>query len=230
MQFKPNFNLLKSWDEVTDVISTDKPYCAVYKKNGKTLVYIAAHHFSDNTLNLINFCFGGANISIPKPGVVVVEREAENPIKSTDKDEAVYLAKLAIKNGADVVYADPPMAAMLYVLNNRNKTRNLTMDDLYKILHAKPAVNGNENERMGAELNMFCRNRFHLLNIAAALNKYDVVFCAFGEGHFREQSLVLEDMMGKPEFIVDAPQVEIENVSDIKEFERVKIVDTKEIM
>ena len=40
-----------------------------------------------------------------------------------------------------------------------------------------------------------------LENIAAALNKYDTVFAIFGGGHYEVQRLVLEDMMGKPEYI-----------------------------
>lgn len=36
---------------------------------------------------------------------------------------------------------------------------------------------------------------------ASALNRYNTVFAIFGVGHYENQRLVLEDMLGKPEYI-----------------------------
>ena len=62
---------------------------------------------------------------------------------------------------------------------------------------------------------MHGRDPFMLRNIAAALNRYDTVFAVFGEGHYRSQRLVLEDMLGKPEYIKTVPNPR-GNFTDLK--------------
>jgi len=66
--------------------------------------------------------------------------------------------------------------------------------------------------KMNEDIDYLGRNPFMLKNIAAALNKYNVVYAAFGGGHYITHREVLEKMLGKPRYIPwDAKYITIIN-------------------
>ena len=81
--------------------------------------------------------------------------------------------------------------------------------NLSEVLRVSPNSKGSDLQKMGAKLNKEGRDPFMVNNIATALNKYDTVFCIFGEGHFRDQRAVLDDMFGKEpdEYITEFPDM-----------------------
>ena len=118
----------------------------------------------------------------------------------------VYAAAVATKHGLHVVFSDLSDEEMLSVLRNCNPGREFTNDDLTKILTAGgPSVKKGELNLLSHKLNMYGRDPFMIKNITSALNKYDVVLAVFGEGHYRSHRLILEDMLGTPEYIETVP-------------------------
>ena len=203
MQFKPNFDLLKHWDEVGNGKTRKPPYVAIFRKSNKILVYMADWHAKENSWNMVDWCFS-KDFGI-KPDILLTEFENAGRDLYTDprkNDNTLsHAAFVAAEHNVPVVLADLSASQMMSVINTEDKKY------LSSVLRAGPFNAGNKLQQDCAKLNMYARNPFMLENIAIALNKYDTVFCIFGEGHLCEQSAVLEDMLGKPEYITEFPNM-----------------------
>jgi hypothetical protein len=173
---------------------------------------------------MTDFCF--SDKSPAQPQIAVVEfRNSGREINSNNvqSNNLAYVAAVAAKRGLPVVFADLSGAEMLELLNRRNPGRNFTDDDLLRVWTAGgPSTKKGEYNLFAHELDMYGRDPFMIKNITAALNRYDVVLAAFGESHYRSHRLILEDMLGKPEYITAVPNVR-GNFDDIK-IEPVKLI------
>ena len=94
--FTPNMGLIKLGEP-----SYDGTFYAVYNKNGKKLIYLAAQHGAPKTLNMVYHIFEKY-----KPDVAVVEFEREDRPLKDHAYEVPLTAKLAIKNKIPFVKAD----------------------------------------------------------------------------------------------------------------------------
>ena len=268
--FKPNLDLVVPWEKTKYKIG-EPPYIAVFKKDGKTLAYLAAKHHVRKTFEMVDFAFEKFN-----PQVAVVEYEHKGrPVEihdiGTDKPvmhESVYTAALAVKNEIPVVLADTGYTAEIFekvykcsgnadwvvnavqlkwIINNamgckrksgKQGTLANEVENFKKFMHKdwmpgppdedavrklflsefgadfdsvdletflsndwRAPKTGTIINQLHDQINIHVRDPFMLSNIANALNSHDVVFGIFGEGHYRSQRLVLEDMMGEPEYI-----------------------------
>jgi hypothetical protein len=205
--FKPNFDLYKPWEDSENI--GRPPYIAVFKKDDKTLIYIAEKHGDNKSFDMTDFCF--SDKSPAKPEIAIVEFEnsgrkiTPNMIQNNN---LVYVAAVATKNNIPVIFADMSDDEMIQVLKKQNPDRDFTSDDLNRVLRAGgPSTKKGEYNLLSHQLNMFGRDPFMVNNIATALNKYDVVLAVFGEGHYRSQRLILEDMLGAPEYIKNVPNM-----------------------
>lgn len=264
-EFVPNLDLLTTWEKSERPSDEhSQPYIAIFKKDGKTLVYLASRHDSAKTLDMVDYIYANFN---PQVAVLEFERSGRMLKDKSSRNEFEYSAGIAADKNIPVVLADLLDGDKLKILSQKNP-------DAYKIYQAKWIVhNGKSYERQfgghttvenevfnfknsvwtpgmpapmderefkdffkkhfgtdfdktnlnetfkedwfyplsaGTVFNRFsededfyARDPFMLKNIAAALNKYDVVYAAFGEGHYRSQRKVLEDMLGAPEYIWD---------------------------
>lgn len=66
-----------------------------------------------------------------------------------------------------------------------------------------PSLNGTLFQKHAAENFLYVKDPFTLENIAAALNKYNVVFAAFNYMRYASQYKVLEKMLGTPQFVYE---------------------------
>ena len=209
MQFKPKLDLLKYYDEVEQKGFNNPPYVAIYRSGNKTLVYMADRHAKEVSWNMVDWCFSkkfGLRPDILLTEFENVGRKFDDPVLIEAKAELNTLAHaafVAAKHKVPVVLSDLSASEMMSVIGIKEKR------DLHEVLRVSPNSNGSDLQKMGAKLNKEGRNPFMVQNIAAALNKYDTVFCIFGEGHFREQRAVLDDMFGKEpdEFITEFPDM-----------------------
>lgn len=222
MTFIPNFDLYKTWEESERV--GQHPYIAVFKKNGKTLLYIAEDHGANISYDMTDFCFSDKSPAVPQIAVVEYRNSGRNPTKnSIHRNNLVYAAAVATKRGLPVVFADLSDEEMLKILRERHPDREFTTEDLTKSLTAGgPSVKKGEYNFFSHEINLYGRDPYMINNIAAAMNQYDVVLAVFGEGHYRSQRLVLEDMFGEPEYIRDVPNTR-GDFGDIK-IEPIKLI------
>lgn len=203
MQFKANHDLIRAWED------TDKsfrklycaPYVAVFEKNGKTLVYMCDRHDANISFDMVDVCFD--SLELPKPNILLTEFRNDGREMTTRQFQVntlAYAAGVASKHNVPVVLADLSDEQMLAVLHAQYPNRSFIADDLGDFLSGPMRSRGEKGE-MGIAINMFGRDRFMLDNIAAALNKYDVVFGIFGSGHYEQQRLALIDMLGEPKYI-----------------------------
>ncbi|MBO4625733.1 MAG: hypothetical protein J5679_00450 [Alphaproteobacteria bacterium] len=207
MQFKPNFDLYREWkdSEQSKCFASNSAYIAVFKRDNKTLVYMCDDHTKNISFNMVDMCFAD-DFGI-KPDVFLSEMEnADYDRKFNwhgyEDNTLAYAVGVAAKQNVPVVFADLSKSQYVDVINRGFPDNQITEDDLCKVFGSGgPNSNGNIYQQMSAYVDKFGRDIFMLENIAAALNKYDTVFCIFGRGHFESQRLVLEDMMGKPEYI-----------------------------
>jgi hypothetical protein len=203
--FAPNMNLYVPWEDAEKI--EHAPYIAVFKKDNKTLIYIASKNSTNESFDAVDFCF--SRQSLPFPEIAVVEFEHSDRKVTPgliQRNNLIYGGAVAARHGLPVVYADLSQTEMLKVLQDKFPEKNLTEQDLIKTLRAGgPSVKKGEYNLYAHYLYMLGRDPYMLNNIAAALNKYDVVLAVSGEGHYRSQRLILEDMMGKPEYIKDFP-------------------------
>jgi len=206
MQFKPNFDLFVDWGktEKSEAFASNSAYVAVFKRDNKTLVYMCDVHRFNVSFNMVDMCFDD-DFGI-KPDVLVVEMEnADYEWKfgwhGFQNNTLSYAAGVAAKRNVPVIFADLNDAQMVDVINHGFPDNQITSEGLHEVLRAGPGSRLTIQQQMCEYLNRFGRDKFMLENIAAALNKYDNVFAIFGTGHFESQRLVLEDMMGKPEYI-----------------------------
>ena len=239
MQFKPNFDLLRYWPDAERArnFASSSAFVAIFKHDNKTLVYMCDRHCYNISFNMVDMCF--ADDLGYKPDVLLTEMENAGFERKFDwfwyQDNTLsYAAGVAAKKGVPVVFADLSASQYVDVINAGFPDNQITREDLHKVLGAGgPNPNGNMWQKMDAYLDMYGRDRFMLQNIVAALDKYDTVFAIFGSGHYESQRLVLEDMMGKPEYITkiknmrgDFSDVKIEPIK-LCEFEIVKNDDKK---
>ena len=201
MQFKPNFELLSDWQNVKQSkdFASNSSYVAFFKCDNKTLVYMCDVHRLNISFNMVDMCFAD-DFGI-KPDVLLTEMENSGFERKLgwhgcQDNTLVYAAAVATKKEIPVVFADLSDEQMIDVLKAGFPDKEITHDVLHQVLRAGPS-----KDKMCEYLNKFGRNRFMLENIVAALNKYNTVFAIFGKGHYEEQRLVLEGMLGKPEYI-----------------------------
>lgn len=205
MQFKPNVELLKHYDNAVQDKSRKPPYVAIYRFGKKTLVYMAERHVTESSWNMVEWCF--SKKSGLRPDVLLTEFENAgrdlNRDDKTKKNTLSHVAFVAAEHGVPVVLSDLSESQMMDIIGTNDKKH------LHDALRAGPNPKGNDLQKDCAKLGIQGRNPFMVQNIAAALNKYDTVFCIFGEGHFREQRAVLDDMFGKgpDEFITEFPDM-----------------------
>ena len=219
MSFKPNFDLLREWRDAEhgQNVAGTPCFVAVFRCCNKTLVYMCdmhMHNMSPNiSFNMVDMCF--ADDFEARPNVLLIEKA--NDLKkgfgwyTLQTDVLAYAGAVAEKKDIPVVFADLSEYQAISVLQSGFPNDNITNDVFHKVVRDGPSKN-----KMCEYLNKSGRDRFMLENIAVALNKYDTVFAIFGTGHYEAQRLVLEDMMGKPEYIT-----RIKNMRD--DFSNVKI-------
>ena len=201
MQFKPNFDLLFCWKDAkkSKDFASNSAYIAIFKRDNKTLVYMCDAHWLNISFNMVDMCFAD-DFGI-KPDVLIAEMENAGFERKLgwsgyQNNTLAYALAVATKKKIPVVLADLSDEQMMRVLRVGFPDKEITKDVLHQTLRAGP-----NKDEMCEYLNKYGRDRFMLENIAAALNKYDTVFAIFGGGHYEVQRLVLEDMMGKPEYI-----------------------------
>ena len=211
MQFKPNFDLIRMWGEICEMPIKLTPFIAVFRRDGKTLVYIGDKHAHNISFDMVDMCF--ADDFEIKPDVLLTEMENAGYERNfswygLQDNTLAYAAGVATKKKLPVVFADLSDAQGVEVLRMLRPGEKIDVDFLDKILRTTtPNAHGTELEKLHAEFDKYGRDAFMIQNIAAALNKYNTVFCIFGTGHYAQQQLALEDMMGKPEYITKAPNV-----------------------
>ncbi len=209
MQFKPKLDLLRMWGGIQEMPVKPTPFIAVFKRGGKTLVYIGDKHDHNISFDMVDFCFNN-DFGI-KPDVLLTEMENDGyDWKLTPRGYQVntlaYAAGVAAKRDIPVVFADLSDAQAVEVLRSLRPTEKIDIDFWDNLLRkTTPNSKGKKLEKLHAEFDKYGRDTFMVQNIAAALNKYDTVFAIFGTGHYAQQLLVLEDMMGKPEYITKVP-------------------------
>lgn len=207
MQFKPNFDLLRDWESAEKArdFACNSAFVSVFKRDNKTLVYMCDRHGENISFNMVDMCF--ADDFGMHPDILLVEIENENFERKFDwywlqKNTLSYAAVIAAKKNVPIVFADLSDAQMIDVINYGYSDDKIVAKDLTSVLcSGAPNPNGNLYQQKLAYLNMFGRDKFMVQNIAAALNKYDTVFVICGVGHYEDQRLVLEDMLGNPEYI-----------------------------
>lgn len=234
MQFKPNFDLLRYWNSAEKLESfvATPPCIAIFRKSNKTLVYMCDVHGENRSFDMVDMCF--ADDFGYKPEVLLTEVENFGYDKRMgwydfQTDTLVYAAGVGAQKGIPVVFADLSDSQCVDVINSGFPDNQITEKNLGEILHSEPNMSGNLYERMSAYLDMYGRDRFMLQNIAMALNEHDIVFVICGAGHYENQRLVLEDMLGMPKWITkdiknmrgDFSDVKIEPIK-LCEFEMVK--------
>lgn len=232
MQFKPNFNLLMEWKRADKIrlkkLAGAAPCVAVFKSDKKTLVYMCDEHGANLSFDMVDFCFSN-NFDF-KPDILLTEMENEGyekkfGLRGIANNTLAYAAAVATKKNIPVVFADLSDSQMIDVIRDGFPNRVITNEDLHNALRSGPDKDGNIYEQMCEYLCRMGRDRFMLENIAVALNKYDTVFAIFGTGHYEDQRSVLEDMLGKPEYITKIKNAR-GDFADIK-IKPVKICDFK---
>ncbi|MBO4480065.1 MAG: hypothetical protein J5742_00370 [Alphaproteobacteria bacterium] len=208
MQFKPNLNLLNEWRDAEHAVNfaSNTAFISVFKRDNKTLVYMCDRHKLNISFNMVDMCF--ADDFGVKPDVLLTEMENDGfkwklNWHGLQDNTLAYAAAVAAKRNLPIVFADLSDDQMVKVINRGFLDNKITVADLGRVLGKSggPDSHGNLDQQMLAYLDRFGRNPFMLQNIAAALNKYDTVFCIFGIGHYECQRSALEDMLGKPEYI-----------------------------
>lgn len=233
MQFKPNFDLLRTTGSKELISIAGARLCvAIFHRENKTLVCMCDDHKANIAFDMSEMCLSD-NFSI-KPDVLLCEMENvgfERKFSSHGYQDSdlTHAAGLAAKKNIPLVFMDLSREQMVGVVNSRFPNNQIADSDLHNIL--MPNHMEQQHEQYIWLLQQ--RDRFMLQNIAAALNKWDSVFVIFGGAHFANQRLVLEDMMGKPEYITkiknmrgDFSDVKIEPIK-LCEFEMVKNEDKK---
>lgn len=230
MQFKPNFDLLRDWASAEKSIkfASNSAYVAIFRRDDKTLVYMCDRHGENISFNMVDMCF--ADDFGVKPDVLLTEIENTGferkfNWRGYQSNTLVYAAEIAAQRNIPVVFSDLSDSQYVDVINCGFPDNKITTIDLDRVLSSEPNMNGNLLQQMSSYLNVMGRDRFMLQNIAAALNRYDTVFAIFGVGHYEDQRLVLEDMLGKPEYITRIKNMR-GDFSNVK-IEPIKLCDFK---
>lgn len=227
MQFRPNYDLIRAWEDSDRAFSDlyHAPYVAIFECNGKTLVYMCDKHDANISFDMVDACFNC--LGLANPDVLLTEfanAGREMTQRQFQVNTLAYAAGVASKHNVPVVLADLSDNQMLDVLRSRYPMRKFSVKDLGRFLSGPMRFRGEDGE-MGIAINMFGRDRFMLDNIAMALNKYNVVFAIFGSGHYEQQRLALIDMLGEPKYITKIPNMRGE--FDSKNIKEEKLVDFK---
>lgn len=227
MQFKPNYDLIQAWEDADRAFSDlyHAPYVAIFERDGKILVYMCDKHDANISFDMVDACF--KKFGLGRPDVLLTEFSnsgREMTPRQFQVNTLAYAAGVAAKHDIPAVLADLSDKQMLEVLHRQYPTRKFTEKDLGRFLCGPMRSRGEDGE-MGIAINMFGRDRFMLDNIAAALNKYNVVFAIFGSGHYEQQRLALIDMLGEPKYITKIPNMRGE--FDSKNIKEEKLVDFK---
>lgn len=231
MQFKPNFDLLRDWASAEKSIkfASNSAYVAIFRRDDKTLVYMCDRHCYNISFNMVDMCF--ADEFGIKPEILLTEMEntgAERKLSQHgfQDNTLVYAAGIAVQRNIPVVFADLSDSQYVDVINHGFPDNQITKDDLHKVFSSGgPNPNGNLYQKMSAYLDRYGRDIFMIQNIIVALEKYDTVFAIFGVGHYEDQRLVLEDMLGKPEYITRIKNMR-GDFSNVK-IEPIKLCDFK---
>ena len=233
MLFKPNFDFLVDWADTVKAkdFASNSAFVSVFKRDNKTLVYMCDIHSHNISFNMVDMCFAD-DFGI-KPDVLLTEMENTGYERKLgwyglQNNTLAYASAVAVKKNVHVVFADLSDDEMIEVLKTGFPDKEITNEELHKALKAGPTnKDGNVYNKMCDYLGHMGRDRFMLENIAAALNKYDTVFAIFGAGHYEAQRLVLEDMMGEPEYITKIKDMR-GDFSDVK-IEPIKLCEFKSI-
>lgn len=197
-------HLYQMWDDAEKLFHND-PFIAVFKKDNKTLVYLGDAHSRNVSFDMSDFCFSN---KMPKPEIAVLELNPESKLSnwSFHDNTLAYLAAIATQQNIPVVYADLSNDEKLKVLETYNPNQNFKQEDLKKIFSCGgPSYKKGQLNKFAADIDKYGRDPFMIENITAALNKYDTIFASMGTGHYYSQVLILEDMLGKPEYLDEAP-------------------------
>ncbi len=230
MQFKPNFDLLCSWDKAEKIANfvDSSPFVAVFKSNNKTLVYMADDHGLNISFDMLDHCLGD-EFGI-KPDVFLIEMENAGfehkcRARGFQVNTLAYAAVRAVQKHIPIVFADLSEEEMVKIVQGGFPDKKIDSDDVHRALRNGPNPNGGVYRDMWEYLKLR-RDKFMVENITTALNKYDTVFVMFGSGHYTVQRLFLEDMMGKPEYITRFKNMR-GDFSDIK-IEPIKLCEFKD--
>ena len=206
MRFKPNFDLLTNWNDAkkSKDFASNSAYIAIFRKDNKTLIYMCDVHCLNISFNMVDMCF--ADDFGVKPDVLLTEVENTEFERKFNwhgyqSNTLVYAAGIAAQRNIPIVFADLNDVQYIDVVKHGFPDSQITDSDLNRVLSSTPNSQGDLYQRMSAYLDMYGRDRFMIQNIVAALERYDTVFVIFGVGHYENQRLVLEDMLGKPEYI-----------------------------
>jgi len=202
--FVPNFDLYVNYE---DSIKNFQGI-AVFKKNNKTLIYNLDAHYKNLSFDRVDFCFSGKTLPIPEITVIELSKEQLLLKKQfLQQDNSVsYSAFLSTIKNIPFVCADLDKKQMLDILKKRLPNNNLIDEDVIKALNSGgPFTTKNIYNFYANEIVRYGRDPFMIKNIATALNKYNTVFASFGHGHYCCQRLILEDMLGEPEYIKEVP-------------------------
>ncbi|MBD5388755.1 TraB/GumN family protein [bacterium] len=208
MFFKPNFDLYRFQDDVSSHLTIPRsPFVAVFRRGGKTLVYLCDRHRINRSFDMVDWVFDQS--SLPRPDVFLVEKENDHPgnVGTCNDNSMFYAAARATERDIPVVFADLSEDQMLAVLAARFPGVNFSSRRLHQILKGGPIRSRGVDGEMDIDLNRYGRDKFMMENIAAALNQYDTVWGIFGAGHFRAQESMLTDMLGAPEYMDRIPNM-----------------------
>lgn len=268
-KFTPNMSLLTTWEKSERTSEEhNQPYIAIFKKDGKTLIYLASEHDSGKTLDMVDYIYTNF-----KPQIAVVEFERSGRLlKNTCSwNEFEYSTEIASHKNIPVVLADLTFEDKLKILSHKDPGTYQTVQARWMISNAMsdnrpttaekevynfeyfmwkpwmpkpmgaaefkewfmqifkedfdkadlrrtlgkewryPLSTGTVLNKLSEDEDILARDPFMIKNITAALNKYDTVYAAFGEGHYRSHRKVLEDMLGKPEYIWDIEYTDRKN-------------------
>ncbi|MDR1124426.1 MAG: hypothetical protein LBL61_07665 [Elusimicrobiota bacterium] len=130
--FQPNLALLTTYEQSENPSEQHhQPYIAIFKKDGKTLIYLASKHYADETLDMVDYVF--ANFK-PKIAVVEFERSGRMLRDKCSRNEFEYSAGIASDKNIPVVLADLPDDEKIKILSRKDP-------NAYKTYQAKWMIN-----------------------------------------------------------------------------------------
>ena len=106
MQFKPNFDLYKVFEETDKIGDFHAPYFAIFKKENKTLVYLCDRHCANVSFDAVDFCFSGQRFKLPEVSVIEYPHDKKNTKWGFHDNSLIYAGAVSDKNNIPVVYAD----------------------------------------------------------------------------------------------------------------------------
>ena len=124
--FTPNMDLYKAWEDAEKIFDRG-PYIAVFKKDKKTLIYIAESHGANLSFDMTDFCFSDKSPAAPEIAVVEFEREGREVFPALfQHNNLIYAAAVAAKRDLPVVYADLSSDDCLDLLRKKHPGRSFT--------------------------------------------------------------------------------------------------------